>query len=306
MSSHTIALLGPGAMGSAMALRLFSSGAGPIMTNLDGRSEAAVERAKASGMVHASYSEIVAKCTIIYSVVPPKEAARVAEDILNAYRELAEVARHDIIFADCNAVNPETIKQIAHLFTGTKIRFLDGVIIGFPPSDTNNPGIYVSAHPDDLSALDVFAETSTKFGLYIIPLKGDGAGIGDASALKMSHAAIVKGTIGICATSILAAQASSPATAQGLLHAMSISQPSFLDIIVRLIPQMIPKAYRMAFEMEEVSGFVGGEGSKTFEGIAKLFERVAEAHTSQKRGDGGDVDALLRFVDESKKTLGTL
>ncbi|KAK0223453.1 6-phosphogluconate dehydrogenase C-terminal domain-like protein [Armillaria fumosa] len=305
MPSHTIALLGPGAMGSAMGLRLFSSGAGPIMTNLAGRSEAAVERAKVSGMAHASYSEIVAKCTIIYSVVPPKEAARVAEDILNAYRELAEVARHDIIFADCNAVNPETIKQIAQLFTGTRISFLDGVIIGFPPSDTNNPGIYVSAHPDDLSVLDVFTEISTKFGLYIIPLKGEGAGIGDASALKMSHAAIVKGTIGICATSVLAAQASSPATAQGLLHAMSISQPAFLDIIIRLIPQMIPKAYRMAFEMEEVSGFVGGEESKTFEGIARLFERVAEAHNSQKGGDGGDVDTLLRFVDESKKTLGT-
>lgn len=171
-----------------MALRLSSSGAGPIMTNLDGRSEAAIERAKASGMVHASYSDIVAKCTIIYSVVPPKEAARVAEDIFHAYTESAEVVRDDIIFADCNAVNPETIKQIAQLFTGSKIRFIDGVIIGFPPSDTNNPGIYVSAHPDDLSALDVFVEISTKFGLYIIPLKGEGAGIGDASALKMSHA----------------------------------------------------------------------------------------------------------------------
>ncbi|KAG7451402.1 uncharacterized protein BT62DRAFT_978194 [Guyanagaster necrorhizus] len=260
MSSHTIALLGPGAMGSAMALRLFSSGAGSIMTNLDGRSEAAVERAKASGMVHASYSEIIAKCTIIYSVVPPKEARHVAEQIVSAYKELAEVACKDIIFTDCNAVNPDTIKEMAQLFTGTKIRFLDGVIIGFPPSDTNNPGIYVSAHPDDLSVLDVFTEVSTNFGLYIIPLKGEGASIGDASALKMSHAAIVKGTIGICATSILAAQASSPTTAQGLLHALSISQPAFLDIIVRLIPQIMPKAYRMVFEMEEVSDFVGGIG----------------------------------------------
>ncbi len=68
---------------------------------------AAIERAKASGMVHASYSDIVAKCTIIYSVVPPKEAARVAEDIFHAYRESAEVVRDDIIFADCNAVNPK-------------------------------------------------------------------------------------------------------------------------------------------------------------------------------------------------------
>lgn len=273
------------------------------MTNLDGRSEAAVERAKASGMVHASYSEIIAKCTIIYSVVPPKEARHVAEQIVSAYKELAEVACKDIIFTDCNAVNPDTIKEMAQLFTGTKIRFLDGVIIGFPPSDTNNPGIYVSAHPDDLSVLDVFTEVSTNFGLYIIPLKGEGASIGDASALKMSHAAIVKGTIGICATSILAAQASSPTTAQGLLHALSISQPAFLDIIVRLIPQIMPKAYRMVFEMEEVSDFVGGETSKTFKGIAKLFERVADAHITEKRGDGGDVDTLLRFVDETKKIL---
>ncbi|KAJ7080932.1 6-phosphogluconate dehydrogenase C-terminal domain-like protein [Mycena belliarum] len=300
-SQHKIALLAPGAMGAALAARMSTHGAGSILTNLDGRSEATRQRARESNMQHASYAEIVERATYIYSVVPPVDAFSVAESIVNAYN--AQGSQRDLVFADCNAVNPESVKRIAMLFVGTRITFLDGAIIGLPPSDSFNPGIYVAADPKDLKAFDEFSQMSVEFGLNVIPLKGDGAGIGDASALKMAHAGIVKGTIGLFTTMILAANSASPSTADGLLHALNLSQPVFVDLIIRLLPQMLPKAYRFVGEMEEVGGFVGAgsPGAHTFEGLAGVFARVARS-VAGDADVAGDAQLLLKFAEQARET----
>jgi 3-hydroxyisobutyrate dehydrogenase-like beta-hydroxyacid dehydrogenase len=173
-------------MGAAIAARLSASGAGIILTNLDGRSEATRQRALTSNMQHASYAEITERATCIYSVVPPKDAFAIAEAVVTAYKAAGSLRA--LVFVDCNAVNPESMKRMAALFDGTAITLIDGVIIGTPPSESFNPGIYVSADPKDTAVLDEFARMSIQFGLNVIPLKGEGAGIGDASALKMAHA----------------------------------------------------------------------------------------------------------------------
>ena len=176
-------------MGSKLALRLSQRGAGTVLTNLDGRSDASVKRAQESGMKHASYSEIVSQSTCIFSVVPPKDAYSVAERIAETARSSAP--GREFIFADCNAINPDSVKKISQLFEGTPIKFIDGAIVGLPPSDTYNPGIYASVNPEDEAALDEFVALSNGFGLNAIPLKGEGAGVGDASALKMTHAVLL-------------------------------------------------------------------------------------------------------------------
>ncbi|KAJ7122573.1 hypothetical protein C8R43DRAFT_1090765 [Mycena crocata] len=289
-SSVNLALLAPGGMGSAIASRLSFFGAGTILTNLDGRSNATIQRAHASNMQHASYAEIVERATCIYSIVPPKDAFGLAETILGAYR--AAGSQRKLIFVDCNAVNPDSAKRMAALFHGTGITFLDGVIIGTPPTESFNPGIYVAADPEDLDTLDEFAAMSIKYGLNVLPLKGKGAGIGDASALKMAHAGIVK-----------AADASSPSTADGLLHALNLSQPTFVDLIIRLLPAAIPKAYRFVGEMEEVGGFVLEEGRPTFEGLATTFARLAAAHENNTSdAEGHEVQLLLEFVEKARRS----
>ncbi|KAJ6597798.1 hypothetical protein DFH09DRAFT_1132640 [Mycena vulgaris] len=301
-NSHTLALLAPGAMGAGIAARLSASGAGTILTNLDGRSEATIQRAREANMQHASYAEIVERATCIYSIVPPVDAFSLAESVVGAYK--AVDSKRELIFADCNAVNPESAKRMATLFGGTGITFLDGAIIGLPPSPSFNPGIYVSAAPKDVPALDEFVRMSIQFGLNAIPLKGEGAGIGDASAVKMAHAGIVKGTIGLFATMILSANAASPSTAEGLLHALNLSVPVFIDLIIRFLPQALPKAYRFVGEMEEVGGFVGAD-SRTFEGLAGIFARIASARESganRLENTQGDIELLLKFVEDAQKT----
>lgn len=66
-------------------------------------------------------------------------------------------------------------------------------------------------------------------------------------------------------------------------------------MIIRLLPQALPKAYRFVAEMEEVGGFADGAGTRTFEGIAEIFSRVAKA-------EGGDIETLLKFVEQAKET----
>ncbi|KAJ7216332.1 6-phosphogluconate dehydrogenase C-terminal domain-like protein [Mycena pura] len=301
MASPTLALLAPGAMGAALAARLSAAGASPVLTNLDGRSEATIARARAANMQHATYAEIAARATCVYSVVPPDEAFAVAEAIVGAYKTIG--SRRALVFVDCNAVNPDSAKRIATLFEGTGITFLDGAIIGLPPTDTFYPGIYVSADPKDVTVLDEFTVMSTKYGMNIIPLKGEGAGIGDASALKMAHAGIVKGMLGLCATMILAANAASPSTADGLIHALDISSHTFVDLIIRFVPQMLPKTYRFVGEMNEIAGFVGedvGAGASTFQGLAETFARIAGAHGQSPQGE--EIAQLLKFVEEARKT----
>lgn len=189
MSIVNIAVISPGDMGSKIALRLVQSGSGPVLTNLDGRSGTTRTRAQESGMLDVSYGEIARKSDWILSIVPPRDAFEIAEKVVKAFKALP-VATSDssrqIVYADCNAVNSDTVKKIGRLFEGTPIIFIDGAIIGGPPSPTYNPIIYAAAAGKDEQILDQFQGLS-RLGLNIYALKGEGAGIGDASALKMAH-----------------------------------------------------------------------------------------------------------------------
>lgn len=68
------AIIGSGAMGSAVAKRLIDHGA-MVLTYLEGRSEQTIARAKAAGMVPVGRQELT-KAELILSIVPPSEAIR--------------------------------------------------------------------------------------------------------------------------------------------------------------------------------------------------------------------------------------
>ncbi|KAG2072255.1 6-phosphogluconate dehydrogenase C-terminal domain-like protein [Suillus decipiens] len=285
-----LAVVAAGVMGAAVAKRLTSFGC-TVYTNLEGRSEATRKRAQDAGMIDLSVNELVLKSDWILSILPPRDAMSFAEKI----QKVAGSALHSPrTFVDCNAVNPKTVKRIAALFAGTSMGFVDASIIGWPPKDDYNPTFYASA--EDVKILDGFTALS-KYGLKVSPLRGEGVGVGDASALKMSHAGISKGTAGLYTTMVLAAHASSPATADALMRELQISQPILLDRLVNDVPPMIPKAYRWIREMEEIADFVGGSEGDVYRGIAKVYERVEKSIA----GDQEDIATLMSFVEKAKK-----
>lgn len=181
-----VAVVAAGEMGAAVAARLVKHGLS-VYTTLEGRSNATRKRAADAGIQDIPFDELASRAEWVLSILPPSEAFTFAQRFVNTTISSA-IRKDKLVFVDCNAVSPKTTKRIASLFEPTFIRFVDAGIIGGPPSDTYNPTIYASAEKEDEDVLDEFARFND-FGLKISPLKGDGlAGVGDASALKMSYA----------------------------------------------------------------------------------------------------------------------
>lgn len=180
--SKTIAILAPGAMGSAVARRLSENGA-RVLTSLKGRSEATLKRAADAGMVGAE-DEAIADADIILSIVPPGEAVALAERLA----ALIVKRNKKPVVVDCNAVNVDTVKRIEEIIGSAQAPFVDGGIIGFPPQPGGkSPAFYMSGeHAGDVAVL-------REFGLDLRIVEGP---VGAASALKMSYAGIVRGSPG--------------------------------------------------------------------------------------------------------------
>jgi len=286
-------------MGANVGRKLVDAG-NIVLTDLDGRSDATRKRAHDAGMIHASWTDIIRKADMILSIIPPRDAFSFAERVLAEFQGTERIDKAPLVFADCNAVNVVTIKKIAALFSTSSIVFLDACVIGGPPSGDYVPTFYGSADVVDQQGLTLFKNVIEKSGIKVRILSGEGAGIGDASALKMSYAGISKGLTGLFTAMILAAHASSPATSDALLAELSDSQPMLLERITRAVPAMIPKAYRWIGEMKEISGFVGGKEAEIYQGVSGIYERV-----ERSLEDGNDdVGTLMQFVEKARSKQG--
>jgi 3-hydroxyisobutyrate dehydrogenase-like beta-hydroxyacid dehydrogenase len=280
--SITIAVVAPGAMGSAVGRRLTEHGV-RVLTSLTGRSEATAQRAAAAGMIAACDAEI-ARADVILSIVPPAEAEPLAKRLAAA---IADSGAKPIV-VDCNAVNVATIEKVAAIIAPSSARFVDAAIIGPPPKPgVAGPTFYVSGEP----ARDV--ASLREFGLDLRVIAGP---VGAASALKMSYAGVNKGLTALGAAMALAA------TRAGAVEAMrdelSESQPQILGRLAIALPDMLPKAYRWVAEMREIAGFLGPDdpANLIFEGAARLFEHIA----SEKEKGGKDIERILAFAEMAR------
>lgn len=258
----TIAIIAPGAMGSAVGRRLTDHGV-RVLTLLDGRSERTVERAREAGMIAVSAADL-SGADLILSIVPPAEAVGLAQNLAPTLRQ----SRTKPIFIDCNAINPDTMQGVAAALAGTGCEVLDGAIIGAPPAPgRDGPTFYVSGDPHHR------ADILSGLGLKLRHIEGP---IGGASALKMVYAGINKGTIALGTAMLLASVRAG--CAAGLRQEMSESVPPVLARFTRGIPDMYAKAYRWVAEMQEIAAFLGPDdpAAQMFEAAGRVFARMAE------------------------------
>jgi 3-hydroxyisobutyrate dehydrogenase-like beta-hydroxyacid dehydrogenase len=278
----TVAIIAQGAMGAGVAKRLTDNGA-RVLTSLKGRSAASAARAKATGMIDATDGEIAA-ADFILSIVPPGDALALAQSLAPALT----AANKKPIYADCNAVNPDTVKEIAAVIAATGAPFADAGIIGGPPRAGYGGPIfyYCGADAGPLERLN-------DFGLVFWRVDG---GVGAASALKMSYGGITKGLTAVGSAMLLAATRAGVAEA---LHAeLAASQPNLLAYFQRSVPDMFGKAYRWVAEMEEIAHFTGGGPSREmYEAIAAHYRRLADDNA----GDKADIAALAKFFEKFGK-----
>ncbi|MBY5877819.1 DUF1932 domain-containing protein [Rhizobium ruizarguesonis] len=267
------AIIGSGAMGSAVAKRLIDHGA-TVLTYLEGRSGQTMARAKAAGMMPVGRQELT-KAELILSIVPPAEAIKVAEFVADISSGMPAPPP----FIDLNAIAPKTMQALAARFEGSGVEVLDGAIIGGPPvPGKSGPTIYISGDTAERS------RPLEDCGLRIRRLDGL---LGAASALKMCYAGINKGFIGLGTAMLLAASRSG--AAESLKAELSESLPDVDRRLSRSIPDMYPKAYRWVAEMQEIADFLGEDdpAATIFRGMAGVFSRMA-----------GDVDGSRLLVEQ--------
>jgi 3-hydroxyisobutyrate dehydrogenase-like beta-hydroxyacid dehydrogenase len=272
----TIAVIAPGAMGSAIGARLVGHGA-RVLTVLEGRGAASRARAAAAGMADAGLDDLAA-ADILLSIVPLADAEALAQHLAPA---LAAAPRKPV-YVDANAVSPGTIARIAAIVAETGSPFLDGAILGLPPKPgSKGPRVYVSG--DDTAPVMVLRDLG--LDLRVCP-----GGVGAASSLKMSYAGLNKGLTALAAIMILAAERAGAGAA--LQDELAENEPVLLARLAKALPDMAPKAYRWAPEMGEIADFLGPDaaGRQVFSGYAELYARLA-AETGEP-----EIAALIRFA----------
>lgn len=280
-SVGVVAVLGLGAMGSAVASRMVASGV-DVVSVFEGRSAESRERAEAAGVRAGTWSDLE-NADVILSIVPPSEAPAVAATVADI-----AASKPGRLFVDCNAVSPQTMQEIARLFTGTRDRVVDAGIIGGLPKAGARTVIYTSG--PDAEALSVLGDR----GLDVRVVDGP---IGAASALKMSYAGITKGLTALGAAMMLAATRADAAA--DLAQELRASQPQLLAWLIRSVPSMLPKAYRFDGEMSEIADFIGepAAGSDIYEGMALLYRTIA---TDSMRSQN-----LTAFVETARRLLAS-
>jgi len=230
-------LLHPGEMGAAIGGVLRQSGIDVLWAS-EGRSEATHTRAARAGLTDAgTVDELAQMSDVILSVCPPYAAADVA----------AAVGDFAGVFVDANAISPATSRRIAASLSA----FVDGGIIGGPPSETAGPRLYVSGG-NTARVLELFAGT-------LVDARVVSERIGDASALKMVYAAWTKGSAALLLAIHEVAQ--TEGVADELLEEWRESLPDLEARLASAERSAAAKGWRWVAEMEEIAATFEAAGA---------------------------------------------
>lgn len=271
-----------GAMGAAIGGRLRRAGF-TVSTDLAGRSEATRDRAASHGIDVLSLEEISSSCNIILSIVPPGEASATATKVYHALGKGSH--QRDLVFFDCNAASPALKRKSAKLFVDLQIEFVDGAIIGEPPTDSFNPQFYASSKSQP--ALDQVVRLCIAGGKALKIKVLQNQDIGAASALKSSYSGITKGSLALLSAMTISAQKNGALDA--LFEELQASRPAEFAKIKSLHHLLTPRAYRFGPEMEGIADFAETtEAGDLYRGMAKFYEHLA----AEQRQDAGDWSVL--------------
>ena len=254
MRLKTVGILSPGDMGHTVGQVLGSHGL-RVITCLQGRSERTRSLAERAHIADVStYEALVREADILLSILVPAQAVRAAQAVARVISETGA----DLLYADCNAVAPQTVRHIGNVITQAGGRFVDASIIGPPPRKEGGTRFYASGpHASDFEAL-------TPYGLDVIVL---GEQVGLASAIKMCYAALTKGLTALCTELLTAAEVLG--VSQALAQEFQGSQAMLYERMERGLPRMPMKSRRWVGEMEEIA--------RTFEGVGLTPKILAGA-----------------------------
>ena len=284
MALGTVAILSPGSMGSAVGQALRESGY-DVVTNLDGRSERTRVLAEEAGFRAVSgIDSIVEEADLVMSILVPSEAISVAREAAAAMKRTGA----NPAYADCNAVSPDTARELGGIIEAAGGRFIDAGIIGGPPGSGSPPRFYASG-PHEA----VIGELDGK-GIIVPLLGGD---VGRASAIKMCYASLTKGVSALQTAALVAAYRLG--LSSELEEEMSSSQANVLAQMQSVIG-LPGKAFRWVGEMEEIAATFESVGvtGNFHHGAAEIFRMVADSPLGDERPETIDPNRTLQETVE--------
>ena len=280
MAGNTVGLLSPGDMGHAVGAVLVKNGI-RVITCLEGRSNRTrglAEKAEIQDVT--TYQDLVNEAEIILSILVPSEARNAATLVSDALEETGQ----KVTYADCNAIAPQTVREIGKILTSTASNFVDAGIIGGPPGPGVMNRIYVSG-PD--------TEAVEQLNEYGLDIRAIGLEIGQASGLKMVYAALTKGTSALALELMVAAKRLNLYDA--LISEWEMSQADRYESFKRGLQSVPSKAHRWIGEMEEIAKTFGDVGltPKILEGAADMYRFIRSNPVSDETPETIDRNRTL-------------
>jgi 3-hydroxyisobutyrate dehydrogenase-like beta-hydroxyacid dehydrogenase len=284
----TVAVVSPGAMGSALGAALVRGGERVVAT-VAGRSERTARLAGQAGLeLMPDLRSAIAKADVVLSVVPPAAAPVVASDVVRASEPSTS-----LLLVDLNAIAPATALGIASTAAHGGVDVVDGSISGPPPWRPGTTRIYLSG---------ARAREVAKLPFDGVDLIVVGDKVGAASAVKMSTASVYKGT------SALLAQALLTARANGVLdHVVSdlrAGAPELVANVERRLTSAAAKSGRYVREMHEIAATQTAVGLTPglFRAMAEVYEAMARTPLASGNPEepplGLTLDSLLGQLAE--------
>ena len=233
-----IALLHPGEMGAAIGAALVEAGK-QVRWASAGRSQETWERASAAQLVDDNdIATLLSHSDLVLSVCPPHAAADVAAEVAAAAR-----GHSDWIYVDANAVAPATANTVAEIVGQAHARYVDGGIIGPPPTAPGSTRLYLSG----VAAAEASEALATRrMDIRVIDDRPN-----SASALKLCYAAWTKGSAAL----LLAVRAAAVRAGvdEALLDEWQTSQAGLEDRWEGARRSAVSKGWRWSGEMTEIA-----------------------------------------------------
>jgi 3-hydroxyisobutyrate dehydrogenase-like beta-hydroxyacid dehydrogenase len=242
-------------MGAAVGRCLTKTGH-TVLWASDGRSPATQARAQEAGLSDAgTIAAVAGQAGIILSVCPPHAAADVAWAV-HGFRGL---------YVDANAIAPGTAREVAQMITDAGGRYVDGGIIGLPPTAPGTTRLYLSG-PGAAAIQALFTGSD-------LDARIAGPALTAASAVKMAYGAWTKGTAAL----ILAIRelAREEGVEDTLLAEWALSQPRLEERSEGSARAAMAKGWRWVAEMEEIAATMAAAGLPDgfHQAAAEIFRR---------------------------------
>ena len=257
-----IGLMSPGDMGQAVAARLKDLGF-EVCTALAGRSERTRRLTAEAKLADCGDLRALLESTdLVLSILDPGAAMGLAQ----AAAAIMPSIKAPPLYPDCNALSPQTKKEMQSLLEAAGARFLDAGIIGPPPRGAGRIRFYVSgAGAADLAVLQHEAIT-----VRVVSER-----VGDAAAVKMCYGGVTKGAVALLTELLVAARRLG--VEEVLDEELRGSQAGLREWILKNLPSMPPKAYRWVPETREIAATFGSAGLTPLmmRGAAETYAAIA-------------------------------